>query len=130
MRERWRATSVLRESAREEPRQQTADERRGLAEVPSQPKVRLLEARRLEQAQTSGGWKIAPLRRQEAVSYDVEASYRRRPVRALPPQVPGSPLDEYPGEQPQCCDEESPRVLRARCVSVRVYRDRHAIRGA
>lgn len=98
--------------------------------------ARRLEVRRKTGVVSSSGWTITPLRRQETVAYDVDASYRRRPARALPPQVPASRLAHYPGEEPewfgpegmgpQWFDDESPRLEHARQVTVRVRNMRDA----
>jgi hypothetical protein len=102
--------------------------------VAQQVAPRRLEVRRSVGMSRSSSWTITPMRRQETVAYDIEASYRRRPKRALPPQVPASPLDRYPGEEPewfgpegmgpQWFDDESPRLAHARAISVRVRADR------
>jgi hypothetical protein len=92
--------------------------------VASAPKPRRLETRRSAPIARSGGWIVTKLRRQETVAYDIEASYRRRPAQALPPQSPASRLDQYPGEEPDCSDDESPRLRYAREVSVRVREQR------
>ncbi len=111
------------------PRRPPHEETDGGEPASTRQQGRTLETRRREPAPTSGGWRITPLRRQETVQYDVEASYRRRPAKILPPQVPGCPLDQYPGEEPECADEDSPRVSRARFVRVRARAASESLSG-
>ena len=68
----------------------------------------------------------------DAASIEAEhaAVRRKSSFRPLPPQRPGNRLALYPGEQPYCvgaddwADDESPRLGRAREVTIRVQRMR------